>query len=201
MKRFVHFLAILLCLVLVATGTPTVMAAAEQREIADFFTYDLFSDATINRLFTLFPKMYDSFIPAAEKVMEDQSCTIPVETKGSGVNISFDYTTYFNGNGDTVTLNEFLSSCGIYLYPDALGGYLTEKGYSEIGAAVSAAGHDWTSFADGDAYSFAFDWGVDDKSTFEGKYDRFIAVTGDLLDACRPVFFFRAGRYRADAYL
>ncbi|MCR5781606.1 MAG: hypothetical protein K6G90_02600 [Clostridia bacterium] len=188
MKHLRKIFVLIIC-VLLMTGAaaPAVHATAEQIEITDFFGPGCFSDDTANRMLSLIPQICRSLgVMEISSYLEkdaEQSISTSVGT------IRYDLSLYADGENETAALDALFASEGIYIYPDTLGNYLYDKGYPEIGSALAAAGRDWTVFTDeNDDHGFDFDWGIDEKTSLEEKYDRFITVAGDLLGACRPVF-------------
>ncbi len=188
MKHLRKVLVLLFC-VLLMTGAaaPAARAAGEQTEITDFFGPGCFSDDTANRMLSLIPRICSSFCAMEISSLLPKNAEYSVST--SIGTVRFGYSFYADGEKGTVPLDMIFASRGMYIYPGTLGNYLSGKGYPETGSALAAAGRDWTAFADenGD-YGFAFDWGIDEQNSTEERYERFISVAGDIIDACRPVF-------------
>ena len=191
MKAIRKILVLLLCAAFTFDASlPAFTGAVRSTELTDYFGDACFSDGTVNRFLAWFPRVCGILSGMSEASAVYFSGENRRQKAASGsVTVEFDFDMGCDGALGTIGFDRFFGELGLYLYPNTLGGYLSSLGYAEIGGVLAAAGKDWPSLADADgAYAFSFDWGVDACPTAEARYERFIGVVGDLLDAAPALF-------------
>ncbi len=191
MKKLRNTITLLLCLLLTVGSVLSAFGAeAKQTELTEFFGDACFSDASVNRLLAVFPRMCAVLDHTSQAFSACLAGGERTQTYSSGgLTARFDVDVACDGRRDTDGFDVFFSKLGQNVYPGTLGAYLQTKGYPEIGAALISAGRSWSAFVEDDGTSaFSFDWGVDAGQTAEERYARFIRAAGDLFDAA-PVLF------------
>ncbi len=158
---------------------PVVLAKTPE----ETFTIDLFSNAALNRLLALFPEICAGLEEALAANKADWEAGVKQGLSESPFSCYGDVDVAYNGEHGTATASGFFAAVGAYIYPETLGAFLQDIAGSEITAALSAAGDDWSVFEANGGYAFDFDWGIDGITDPAARYDAFVTAAGALFDA------------------
>ena len=167
----------------------SVAPASSSTEIDAFFSADRFSDAAVNEFLQLFPRFCSQILFFFHNGEPKETAVSAASHSGTG-------TVFYDGELGTMTISGFFADHGVAVFPDALGAYLMDNGFSSVGAAMKTA-DSWDDLRETDG-SFAFDWGLDATENLTERYEAFLSVIGTLINAARPLFNAAFGEANAE---